>query len=183
MTPRAKRERIVDDLRNEEFRRAFVESLIADRIPAQIREMRLSRGWNQEELGRRAGMKQSRINLLERMDQPFVSVRTLTRIASAFDVGLKVRFVPFSELADDFASPSTADLDVPSFDQDAALFEPMAWNTESVVYFGTNLTLDQHTANTWWSRLSFEQDAPELIRPSEMETWSNERAVLHKSGR
>lgn len=120
MTPRTKRDRIVRDLRNKEFRGAFVESLIADRLPAQIREMRLSRGWSQSELGRRAGKTQSFINRIERMDQPFVAVRTLLEVAEAFDVGLKVCFVPFSELADDFSSPSNT-LNVPCFDADMAL--------------------------------------------------------------
>ena len=63
----------------------------------QIRANRLARGWTQKELAERSGMKQSGIARLERGGRP--DLRTLKKVASAFDVALVVRFVPFSSLA------------------------------------------------------------------------------------
>ena len=44
-------------------------------------------------------MKQSRISDLEDPNYENYQTRTLVKLASAFDVGLVVKFVPFSELA------------------------------------------------------------------------------------
>jgi transcriptional regulator with XRE-family HTH domain len=120
-TVKTRRQQIADNLKDKKHRDAFVGSLIRVRLPTQIREMRLERSWNQSELGRRAGMKQSRICALEQIGYEEFSLSTLKRLASAFDVGLKVCFVPFSELVDDAAYPELHDLDVLSFDKDARL--------------------------------------------------------------
>jgi transcriptional regulator with XRE-family HTH domain len=63
--------------------------------------MRKARGWSQKELAAAARMTQARISLLENPNyEGAVNVKTLEKLASAFDVGLAVRFVPFSELVD-----------------------------------------------------------------------------------
>jgi transcriptional regulator with XRE-family HTH domain len=74
-----------------------VASEVSSNIAAQINTMREDRGWTQTELAERAGMAQARISLLEDPDYERASLTTLKRIASAFDVGLAVRFVPFSD--------------------------------------------------------------------------------------
>jgi hypothetical protein len=63
-------------------------------------------------------MKQSRISALEDPNYENIEVGTLRRLASAFDVGLTVRFVPFSELVRWSATLSDADISVSSFDED-----------------------------------------------------------------
>ena len=45
-------------------------------------------------------MRQPRIAALENPDTGGINLATLVRIAKAFDVGLVVRFAPFSELID-----------------------------------------------------------------------------------
>lgn len=86
-------------LRNKEYRDSFVASQISNTIAAQIFSLREARGWKQAEVAARAGMKQSRISDLEDPNYENYQTRTLVKLASAFDVGLVVRFVPFSELA------------------------------------------------------------------------------------
>ena len=86
-------------LRNKEYRDSFVASQISNTIAAQIFSLREARGWKQAEVAARAGMKQSRISDLEDPNYENYQTRTLLKIASAYDVGLVVRFVPFSELA------------------------------------------------------------------------------------
>jgi transcriptional regulator with XRE-family HTH domain len=86
-------------LRNKEYRDSFVASQISNTIAAQIFSLREARGWKQAEVAARAGMKQSRISDLEDPNYENYQTRTLVKLASAFDVGLVVKFVPFSELA------------------------------------------------------------------------------------
>jgi transcriptional regulator with XRE-family HTH domain len=96
-------------LRNKEYRDSFVASQISNTIAAQIFTLREARGWKQAEVAARAGMKQSRISDLEDPNYENYQTRTLVKLASAFDVGLVVRFVPFSELAKWSANRSPKD--------------------------------------------------------------------------
>ena len=89
---------IAQSLSDKAYRDAFVAQEIATVIPYQTRAIRLARGWTQKDIGDRAGMKQETISLLENPNYARVTIRTLLRLASAFDVGLLVRFVPFSTL-------------------------------------------------------------------------------------
>jgi transcriptional regulator with XRE-family HTH domain len=96
-------------LRNKEYRGSFVASQISNTIAAQIFSLREARGWTQAELAEMAGMKQSRISDLEDPNYENYQTRTLLKLGSAFDVGVIVRFVPFSELAQWAANLSPKD--------------------------------------------------------------------------
>jgi transcriptional regulator with XRE-family HTH domain len=96
-------------LRNKEYRDSFVASQISNSVAAQIFALREARGWKQAEVAARAGMKQSRISDLEDPNYENYQTRTLLKLASAYDVGLVVRFVPFSELAKWSANLSPGD--------------------------------------------------------------------------
>lgn len=74
-------------LRDKEYRDGYVAAQISIGLPFQIRALHKGRPWVQSELVKRAG----------RAGAP-LSLGTLKRIAATFDVGLEVRFVPFSEL-------------------------------------------------------------------------------------
>lgn len=84
-------------MRSKEYRDALVEAEIANGIAFQIRAMQAERGWTQEQLGDSASMKQESISRLVNSSGNS-SLNTLRRMASAFDVALIVRFVPFSQL-------------------------------------------------------------------------------------
>jgi transcriptional regulator with XRE-family HTH domain len=88
--------------------------------------MREDRKWSQKEFGRRAGMAQGRVSVLEDPDYGKPTITTLKRIASAFDVALVVRFGPFSELAELATNLSPEDLAVPDFAHDAGLQQTQA---------------------------------------------------------
>jgi transcriptional regulator with XRE-family HTH domain len=66
----------------------------------QLRALRTSRDWTQPRLAKESGMAQPRISELETPGERKPNIDTLLRIASAFDVALQVRFVPFSEIID-----------------------------------------------------------------------------------
>lgn len=122
MTP-DRRQQFAQSLRDKEYRDAVVEEYITEGLAAQIHETREARGWTQAELAERTQMAQESISRLENPNYGSYSLKTLKRLASALDVALVVRFVPFSELVDWVADLSTNDLAVAGFDGDACGLE------------------------------------------------------------
>lgn len=113
-----------DKFKSRTYRRTFAESQLSTTVAAQIVAMREDRGWTQKRLGDEAGMGQSRICVLEDPANEAMTIKTLKRIARAFDVVLVVRFVPFSELLRWRTSAAPQELAVPGFDDDVA---PTPW--------------------------------------------------------
>jgi transcriptional regulator with XRE-family HTH domain len=116
------RESLINSLRKPLYRHAWVESHIKDGIAFQIRSMRKARGWDQTRLAIEAFNNpdlQSMVSRYESSDYGKYSLRTLLDLAKTFDVGLIVRFAPFSELIhweeEEF---SKAENPIPSFDQE-----------------------------------------------------------------
>ena len=99
-TTSTRREQIVASLQDKEYRDLFVSEEIDTGIPVQIRAMRKARSWSQRDVADRLGMTQEGVSRLENLDYGRYSLATLKRLASAFDVGLVVRFEPFSRLVD-----------------------------------------------------------------------------------
>jgi transcriptional regulator with XRE-family HTH domain len=108
----------VPELKEKAYRDAYVQSQIKTALPYRIRALRKSRGWTQDEFAQRAGMAQSRVPDLERPTGKLPKLETLCRIASAYDVAVEVRFVPFSELVDDSEGFSPDEFAVPSFTEE-----------------------------------------------------------------
>ncbi len=77
---------------------AYIQAKVSTLVPSQIRALRLkSEVPRQPDLARAAEMHQSRISMLETAGaNPTIS--TLSAIAAALKVGLKIEFVPFSEM-------------------------------------------------------------------------------------
>lgn len=109
---------LIKELKDKAYRDAFVASQIDNGIAFQIRAMRKKENWTQKDLGDKADMKQTRIHILEDPNKINVNINTLRRIASAFDVALIVRFVPFSDLVKWDANLSSESLLVASYDED-----------------------------------------------------------------
>lgn len=115
-----KKKKLIAKLNDKEYRDAFVSEHISTGIPFQIKALREQeeRKWSQKELGKRAGMLQERISVLEDPNYGKFNIATLKKIASAFDIGLIVRFVPFSELAEWELNLSSESLKVSSFEEE-----------------------------------------------------------------
>jgi transcriptional regulator with XRE-family HTH domain len=124
------RSKMISKLINgRDTRESYIRSKLSVLLPAQIRSLRLRREMKQAELGAEAEMKQGRISSLERIGIASFSIGTLIRLASAFRVGLIVKFVPMSEMLsweNDFAPD---DFDVTPLEHDEAFLLPE--NTES----------------------------------------------------
>lgn len=86
--------------RGKEVRQQFIESHFAKALASQVRATRDKLGWSQEKLARESNMNQNAISRLESLNYGKPTLTTLKRLAAAMDVGLIVRFVPFSEMVD-----------------------------------------------------------------------------------
>jgi transcriptional regulator with XRE-family HTH domain len=109
------RKRLFKKLKSKKFREAFVDSVMGDVIATQIYNLRTSRGWSGKQLAEKAAMAQPRIPLLENPDYRSYTLRTLKRLADAFDVALIVRFAAFGELVDYMLSFSSKNIEIPDF--------------------------------------------------------------------
>jgi len=118
------RDELIDNLKEKEYREAFVSSQINIGLPYQIRALRGK--MSQGDLAKRTGMKQPRVSAIERPGQANLNLNTLKRIAAAFDVALIVRFAAFSELIDWAENFSPDTFAVPEFTEDTNLFKGSA---------------------------------------------------------
>lgn len=123
---------LVQELHDKATRDAFVSSQMSIPLAFQILALREQRGMTQKQLAEKAGMLQPRIAAMERPSGSEPNLRTLKRLASAFDVALVVRFVPFSELVEWAETFSPDTFVVQSFDDDPGFHEREAASTQKV---------------------------------------------------
>jgi transcriptional regulator with XRE-family HTH domain len=114
----SKREALKTEFNDPEARRDYAELFGNSSIALQIKVLRLQRGMTQEELAKKAGMKQSRISAMERADYSSWNIKTLRRLAEAFDLALVVSFESFGTLLNEAVTTNRKTLERPSFDDD-----------------------------------------------------------------
>jgi transcriptional regulator with XRE-family HTH domain len=114
---------LANELKDPEARRDYADEFLNSYIALQIKTLRQQRGWSQAELAHRAGMKQSRISAMEQADYSGWSLRTLQRLAAAFDLAFVAGFESFGRMLDSMTSISRSALERPSFDEDPAFRE------------------------------------------------------------
>jgi transcriptional regulator with XRE-family HTH domain len=102
----------------KDLRDDFVSSHLGSRLAAQIYSLRKARGMTQAELAMATGTKQSGISRLEESCEA-ATLSTLKKLASAFDVALIVRFVPYSVLLRSAIDPADCEKDIPSYAEDS----------------------------------------------------------------
>lgn len=114
------REALREEFREPEARHDYADMFLDSSIALQIKALRQQRGWTQEELAERASLKQSQISAMEQATFSSWTVKTLRKLAKAFDLALTVRLESFGWLLDDALSVSRKELERPSFEQDPA---------------------------------------------------------------
>lgn len=97
-------------LNNPKFRDAFVFEHIKNGVAFQMEAMRDDRDWTQAKLGEMAKKPRTVITRIEDPNYGQFSIQTLREIAAAFNVGLLVKFVPFSRLLEEYDDVSPAAL-------------------------------------------------------------------------
>lgn len=95
MRPRVKERRFLEDrigeeLKDPEFRRAYDEADVAVRLAIRIAKLRQQRGLSQKALAKKIGTKQQVISRIESLDQANLTVGTLKKIARALQSRLVV---------------------------------------------------------------------------------------------
>ena len=97
-----KHKQMWESLQDPEFRKQTIAEHINVGIAFQIHGLRQRQGLKQKELAERLGdeKKQPLISSWENPNYGKYTLGTLKELAKAFDVGLLVRFVPFSALVD-----------------------------------------------------------------------------------
>lgn len=106
-------------LNDKKARVAYIKAKLSVLVPAQIRALRFKSNMpRQQDLAREAEMHQSRISMFETPGAANVTLETLAWLAAAFNVGLVVKFVPFSEMLRWENSFSQDDFDVTKLDRD-----------------------------------------------------------------
>jgi transcriptional regulator with XRE-family HTH domain len=96
----SKSEQLWKHLEDPEFRRQFIDAHTDEGIAFQIRSIRNKEELKQSDLAKKMNVKQPLISAWENPSYGKYSLQTLKDLAKAFDVGLLVRFVPFSTLID-----------------------------------------------------------------------------------
>lgn len=142
-------------LQVKEYRDGYTQAQLSVEVPFQIRALRKARGWTQAQLAERSGIPQARISHVEQPGRDPLSLRTLYRLSAAFDVGLLVQFVPFSELVRREAAFDPKTFRVSSFKDD---------RLETVLHSASTSTIlsvlkSESTRGTWWYRTT--QTRPE----------------------
>ena len=88
------------EFKDKETAHIYIKEFLYENIATQLKVLIEQRGWTQKELAERAGMKQSRISLLENPNYDKWSISTLTKLGEIFDVGLYLSYENFSKLID-----------------------------------------------------------------------------------
>lgn len=127
-------ERIWKKFQRKNFREGFVESHLTSNIAAQVATLRQDRGWTQTHLAKLAKMRQSQISELENPSFSGLTLKTLAKIASAFDVAVIIRFVRFSDVAQYATDETQGKYSVPSFADDRPpTSKVVTWSYESLL--------------------------------------------------
>jgi transcriptional regulator with XRE-family HTH domain len=111
------KQQILNNLQaSREYRQAFVEENIRTRITAQIHALRTEKEWDYKQFAEKINKKTSWAYRLEDPNEPPPTIPSLLEVAETFDIGLDVRFRPFSELLTDVTTLNPTSFSVPSFD-------------------------------------------------------------------
>jgi transcriptional regulator with XRE-family HTH domain len=118
MTIGNQREQIWESLNDPEYRGQFVEEGINVGIAFQIRSLRNKQNLTQANLAEKIKVRQPLVSAWENPDYGRFTLGTLKELAKAFDVGLLVKFVPFSTLVNLLVDLKPESIAPPNFDQE-----------------------------------------------------------------
>jgi transcriptional regulator with XRE-family HTH domain len=117
---------ILNSLKDREYRAAFNLENVYTTICFQLRALREQREMSQVVFGKQVKpkMAQERISILEDPNSDSKpTLNTLLRLAEGLDVGLEVRFVPFSVVLEHSAHTNFRELEVESFEDEIPRLE------------------------------------------------------------
>jgi len=117
-------------LKSKKFRDSYVYEHVRNGIPFQIRATRNARDWTQSQLGEASNKPRPVISRLEDPNYGKLTLKTLFEMASAFDMALLVKFVPFSRLVREYEDVSSSALSVKPIIDPNEIAKLEAWAVE-----------------------------------------------------
>lgn len=114
----SKKEQMLENLSDSDFRKQFINEHVDVGIAFQIRSLRNRQELFQSDLAKLLDVKQPLVSSWENPDYGRYTLKTLKDLAKAFDVGLLVRFVPFSTLVDWTVDLTSDVIAPPNFDEE-----------------------------------------------------------------
>lgn len=126
-----RRKVLVSKLQDKEYRDAYVKATLTHGLAHQIRVNREQRKLSQQSLAKRCGGKTTQV-VISRLEDPAYGKFTLSsilKVASALDVAVLVRFVPYSKFLLETTDKSVLGLYAKSF------FEESLNNSQALVTF------------------------------------------------
>ena len=131
---------LISEFADKEYAHAYMEEFSNMAIAAQIKVLRDQRGWTQKQLAEAANMKQERVCALEDVDYDAWTIKTLRKLAKAFDLTIKVSFEKFSSAILDVSKISSETLkrtsrekDLIEFSCDDFAYKETLWSPQSVI--------------------------------------------------
>ena len=134
MNSTKKQEQIWKSLNDPDFRKQFIDENVSVGLAFQIRALRDRQRLKQGDLAKLLGGKQSLVSSWENPNYGKYTLATLKDLAKAFDVGLSVRFVPFSILVDQTINLSSESIAPPSFGEEARIKNVVQANASDSVH-------------------------------------------------
>ena len=119
---------------DKEYAHAYMEEFSNMAIAAQIKVLREQRGLTQKQLAADAKMKQERISALEDVDYDAWTIKTLRKLARAFDLTIKVSFEKFSNGILDVSNISSETLERTSRNQDLRELSHLYFDSKEVAW-------------------------------------------------
>lgn len=158
---------------SRDSRASYIRGKINVLVPAQLRALRLRKGWKQERFAQEAGMRQSRVSAMEKPGAVNFNIDTLVRSAATYGVGLVVQFVPFSEMLAWENGFSQDAFNPVAISDDSAFLTPIpasfTLSTESLAAAAAITTTARRPAlaNLIVSRAAYEQKTPPIAALAE----------------
>ncbi len=95
------KEALVKKLKRKKYRDAYTEWNLKTGLACQIYSLRKTLGLTQEEFAEKIKTSQQVVSRIESDDYGKMTLGSLIKIAKGLDIGLLVKFVPFSEVVND----------------------------------------------------------------------------------
>jgi transcriptional regulator with XRE-family HTH domain len=137
--------RFAEELNDKRMRDAYLSAQTRTKLVNQIRTLRDQRGWSQGEFAHILGKPQSNVSRLENREYGNFNLKTLFELASAFDVGLMIEFVPYEEFLKGTQDLNAKRLRVESFKKEA--LEPLRYDSTPVEITDILARLSQTISN------------------------------------
>lgn len=135
-----------NDFANKIFRDEFLEENIKTRLALQVRALREKAKLSRPELGELIGTTPSGISRIEDPNYGKFTIRTLLKLASAFDVALFISFVPYTKLIMELKDVSPDALAVSSYKEEKEVLEETSATAFIIEPPVGQLALENHQA-------------------------------------